>query len=866
MSTKRVMAIVFTMSLITGSCVAEEFKLSSLGTNFITTGWGDPQVNKSSDGNTLRIGGKSFEHGLGTHASGKAVVLLAGRGERFRAFVGVDDEGGKRGSVQFIIKGDDEILFDSDVMHGGDEAREVDVDVSGVDKLFLVVKDGGDGISHDHANWAEAVIVMKEGSPVLVPDAELIEIAGENTLMVLQVSPKGRLLKGYYGPKLELGDVFKSGLGSQMVLPTIFSDSERQYWQEPALQVKHADGHVWTQLVYKSHEKKTVEPGVKLTKVKLKDPNYEFYVDLCFKTYTKQDIIEQWMEVRNQENGPVVLSRFASAAMPMQAREYWLTHFHGKWAGEMDLYEEKLTPGVKIVDSKLGITSSMATAPHFMISLEEPAKENTGKVLGASLAWSGNYRFAFEVADDRLMALAGMNPFASEYELAKGESFKTPALIYTISDKGKGEVSRRFHRWALEHGIRGGEKVHKTVLNNWEATGFDVNEKRIVDLIDRAGGMGMEIFLLDDGWFGSPEKARILGDWRITPKMLPNGLEPLIEACKENDFDFGIWIEMEMANPGAYILDEHPDWILAEPDREKYRQRGQYVLDMTNPEVQEFAFKWADDLLSKHPKIKYVKWDCNSAFHNPWSEYLGSEKQSHLWIDYIHGLYRVMERVAERHPDVQMMVCSGGGGRVDYGVLRYFDEFWPSDNTNAHRRVKIQWGYSHFFPAKTISAHVTHWGNSDFQFAFAVAMSGRLGMDVDPAKMTDAEKAAAEVAIPLYKERIRPIVQEGDLYRLMSPYDEPRAALNYVSRNKAKAVVFAFQTADDESGESVVVRPKGLDAAAKYRVEEVNLPEGKAGLCPDDGRIITGAELMEKGLRVPMTTNLQSSVVILTAE
>ena len=851
--------------------LADDVALSKLNLKLMSSGWNRPQSGKSIDGKPLRIGEQVFADGVGSHAPSAMLVRLDGHGKRFAAQVGIDSEVGERGSVEFQVWGDGRLLASSGVVKGGEAPKPLEADLAGVKTLKLVVTEGGDGKDYDHADWGEAKISMAEGRPVAVPDGTFIEIPTARSLLLYRVSPKGTLLLGHLGEKKPLGDLLAGSLDNAPALPVIGSDSEAQYWREPALQLTHADGNPWLRLVYQKHTVTPAADGSTLTRITLKDPLYALETDLCVRAWPEQDLFEQWTEIRNDEPGAVTFSRFASAALPFRSGNgFWLTHFQGQWAQEFNLVEEKLGDGSKTIESKAGIMTSMANPQHFFLSLDGPAKENSGRVLGASLAWSGNYQFNFEITGDRLMAFAGMNPFASDYRLDSGKTLATPALLYTFSENGKGEVSRRFHRWALKHGIRGGGQPHLTVLNNWEATGFDVSEKRIVSLLNASKDLGMEIFLLDDGWFGSPETAAVLGDWRVSQKMLPNGLKPLVDACAANNFVFGIWVEMEMVSPQAPVVKQHPEWILADLRREVYRQRGwsgggrQWVLDLANPAVQEFVFSELDKLLSENPGIRYVKWDSNSSFHNPLSNYLGT-RQSNLWIDYTNGLYAVMAKIAAKHPQVQMMACSSGGGRVDYGVLRYFDEFWPSDNTNALRRVKIQWGYSQFFPAKTVSAHVTHWDNPDFKFAFDVAMSGRLGMDIDPMKMKPAEKAIALQAIPLYEKRLRPIVQEGDLYRLLSPYEGSRAALGYVQADKRQAVVFVFQTENDPAGTAFILKPEGLDPQKAYAVEEVNLRPGTASACTQHGKTLSGRELMDQGLALPLSGKLQSAVILLTS-
>lgn len=455
-----------------------------------------------------------------------------------------------------------------------------------------------------------------------------------------------------------------------------------------------------------------------------------------------------------------------------------------------------------------------------------------------------------------------MNPWSANYTLPAGKKYITPTFIYTYSNQGKGQASRNLHRWALSYGVRDGDTQLRTIFNNWEATGMNTSDNTIIPFLKPAHDLGFELFLLDDGWFGLKDKARVLGEWEPTPKMHPNGMKPIIEAAGKAGIDFGLWVEMEMANPDARLVKEHPEWLLHEPDRELHLQRGQYILDLTNPAVQDFCIQAFNKILVDSPGISFVKWDCNSPFHNPYSHYLGKNQQ-HLWYEYTLGLYRIFSECVKANPELQMMLCSAGGGRCDYGSLRYFHEFWTSDNTTPMSRVFIQWGASHVFPAKTHGAHVTHMGRQPFKFAFDVAMSGCLGMDADPTKMSDEEKKVTIRSLEAYKNKLRPVVQQGDLYRLVSPYETSRSVVSYVEENtKKKAAVFVYQVKDDQDG--VTVRLQGLDPSVLYTIEEVNIDSPDVAMCLENGKTISGKELMEKGLQFKCKKRFDSASVYLS--
>ncbi|HXU75260.1 MAG TPA: alpha-galactosidase, partial [Methylomirabilota bacterium] len=631
------------------------------------------------------------------------------------------------------------------------------------------------------------------------------------------------------------------------------------YIWEPALQAVHADGNTSTSLVYDGLTRTNEAVGRELVRIRLRDPAYPFEVALCFRLHQDRDVVEQWAEIRHRESHPVQLERMASSGLLVMPTNLHLMHFFGDWATEMSPIIESLTPGTKVIDSKLGVRAHQFRNPSFVLSLDGPPAEASGRVLAGSLAWSGSFQCAFDHFGGRVRALAGVNPFASTYHLKAGEVFVSPTMIWVWSSTGLGEMSRKFHAWARDFGFRDGRQPREVLLNNWEATGFDFDFQRIVGLYDPAKAVGTELFLLDDGWFGN-KYPRVndragLGDWAPNRRRLPNGLAPLAAEAVKRGLRFGLWIEPEMVNPKSELFDRHPDWVIAQPKRELELQRNQMVLDLTRPQVQQFEWKVIQDTLSV-PGISYAKWDCNRYLTQPGSTGLAPDRQSHLWIDYVHQLYALMDRTVKTFPKTELMLCSGGGGRVDYGALKRFHEFWPSDNTDPIVRVPMQWDYSYFFPLMTVASHVTHSGNRPMHFACSVAMSARFGMDLDLVKLPPEDKAICAGAITAYKH-IREVTQLGDLYRLERPHNAPRGALNFVAGDRSRAVVFLFQLKD---GEAQPVRPQGLDPAKKYVVRELNPPPARAALA-QEGKAFTGEQLMRDGLLPSSARALEARVI-----
>ncbi|HWC60866.1 MAG TPA: alpha-galactosidase [Verrucomicrobiae bacterium] len=689
-----------------------------------------------------------------------------------------------------------------------------------------------------------------------------ITIATAHSVLMLRVGEDNRLYQTHYGAPQE-------DVASTNTLPReteFYPQSGNGFILEPALQVTHADGNTSADLIFVGYQKFTEDSNVSTTRIELKDPAYPFFVTLCLKSYYQQDIIEQWAEIKNDENGTVTLSRFASASPIINAKQYWLTQFHGDYRREATLNEEQLSPGIKVLDSKIGVRATRFCIPSFILSLDGPAAEETGEAIGGSLKWSGSFQLAFEVDwKNRLRALCGINPFGEQYQLKHGETFTTPVMLWTWSDHGKGQVSRNFHRWARQYGIRDGAKPRPVLLNNWEATDMKFDENLIVSLFDGAKEIGADTFLLDDGWFGNAHPRNQdnagLGDWEVNTNKLPHGLSYLASEANKRGIQFGIWIEPEMVNPSSDLYEKHPDWAIQQMHREPILSRNQLDLDLSRPEVRDFVWGVIDRTLGT-PGVSYTKWDANRFVSQPGSTYLPAGEQSKVLIDYNFALYDIMARMAKKYPNVMAMLCSGGGGRVDYGALKYFDSFWPSDNTDPVSRIKIQWGFSHFFPASTIAAHVTQMGARPQKFAVDVAMSGALGVDMDVRKLSADDRKALADSIAVYKSRVRDVVEQGDLYRLESPYQSPRAVLNYVTTDRTKAILFVYQL---KSADASAVKPLGLDPQREYRIQEINLPSGAKSHLAADGKTLSGAALMRDGIIPAASKELDSSVIELVA-
>jgi alpha-galactosidase len=699
-----------------------------------------------------------------------------------------------------------------------------------------------------------------------------IPIAAKDNATVIMVDSNNRLRTVYFGKSLQnendyavISSKYSEGNNNEIFNST-YTPSGTWNLSEPAIQVKHADGNSSLDLKYVSHKKVQLDNNISVVSISLKDPVYPFEVTLYYKIWAKENVIEQWTEIKHKEKKAVLLQKYASANLYFSDNDFYLSSFHGDWAKEMQPEEAKLVSGIKSIDSKLGTRAMLWQSPNFMVSFGKPASENEGMVLLGQLAWTGNFKLDFEVdRHQNLRLIAGINPYASEYSLPPNEILKTPSLIYTISNQGTGEASRNLHNWARRYRVLDGQGKRLTLLNNWESTYFDFDENKLKDLFKDAKELGVDLFLLDDGWFGNkyPRNgdAAGLGDWQENKKKLPNGLGYLVKEATKEGIKFGIWIEPEMVNPKSELYEKHLDWVIRQPDRPEIYSRNQLVLDLSNPEVQDFVFGIVDDLFVKNPELAFIKWDCNAVIYNAYSAYLNKKgvPQSNLYVDYIKGLYKVLERVRAKYPKVPMMLCSGGGGRADYEMLKYFTEFWPSDNTEPLERIFMQWNYSYFFPSITVDNHITNWGKQPLKFKIDVASMGKLGFDIEPSKLNEKDKLFCKQAIENYNS-FKEVVWHGDLFRLVNPYESDVAALMYVKPDKSRAVIFNYLTTNRYNIISHLVLLKGLDPNKKYLIKELNLyPETTSTIAAET--VLTGDFLMKVGFKPNI--NAQRTSVLL---
>ena len=707
------------------------------------------------------------------------------------------------------------------------------------------------------------------------------------TTMVLDATQGAELRMVYYGAALseaEKASLQEAGYGAERCYPAYGLIGT----EETALAMTQADGNLTLNLRITGVSEEASEGGKTLI-VTSQDTYYPITVKNCFRSYADQDIIETWAEISNngkatrKNPAAVTLTRFDSGCLPVRCGDVWMTSFYGTWANECRVCEEKLTRGYKVIKNIDGTRNSHTAHSEVMISLDGKACENSGRVIGAALEYGGNYELRMQTNDtDFHHFFAGICPENAAWTLGAGETFTTPALAYSFSDEGLSGVSRNFHHWGREYRLMHGDRERDILLNSWEGVYFDINEPNMDQMMADIASMGGELFVMDDGWFGEKYPRLTdncaLGDWKVDKNKLPNGIGWLVGKASEHGIRFGIWIEPEMTNSVSELYDAHPDWVLKAPNRDIVTGRGgtQLVLDLSNPAVQDFVFGVVDDLMKENPEIAYIKWDANMNISAHGSQYLGN--QNHLNVEYWKGFKATCDRIRAAYPDLVIQCCASGGGRVNWGVLPWFDEFWCSDNTDALQRVYMQWGTSYFYPAIAMASHISATPNhtvfrtTSLKYRIDVAMSGRLGMEIQPKNMTEAEKELCRGAIAQYKQ-IRPVIQFGDIYRLVSPYDgKGYASLMHCAPDKGEAVFFWWKIANFYDEHFGRVKMAGLDPDRNYRVEELNRIDLRP--LPYEGKVFSGKFLMENGLDIPATnepqynekTDWSSRVIRLIAE
>ena len=719
----------------------------------------------------------------------------------------------------------------------------------------------------------------------IIRENGLFHLRNRHISYALCVMPEGPLAHLYFGPRL-------SRLNPDPVLRAAGSGDTKNFrlqecgldrlpqeypvWglgdqREGALTVETADGAWTADLRFEAagiQSGKPALPGLPATfgedcqtlTVTLKDALTGLQAELSYTVFEDCDAIARSARILNAGDRPVTLTNAMSLCLEMPDSRWDLITLSGSWARERAICRRALMPGHQGVATLCG-ASSLQQSP-FLALARPDTQEDRGAALGAALIYSGNFLARASVYQNGgARLLLGVNPQDFAWRLAPGEAFQTPEAALVYSDEGLGGMSRQFHALWEKHLLpRRWVNAHRPVLlNSWEAAYFDFDEDKLAAIAESAAQAGVELFVVDDGWFGRrDDDSTSLGDWQADRKKLPGGLEHLGERIRGLGLQLGIWMEPEMVSPESSLYKAHPDWAIRIPGREPIQARHQLTLDLSRPEVQDFIFDSVAQTL-RDSGAAYLKWDMNRNFSNVGSSFLPQDRQRELPHRYILGLYAVMERLGKAFPDVLVEGCSSGGGRFDPGMLYYVPQFWCSDNTDAVCRCRIQYGTSLFLPPSAMGSHVSAVPNhqsgrvTPLESRFAVALGGCFGYELDPRRLSAEEREALRGQVR-YARETEELRAHGKLYRLLSPFEGNDTAWITVSGDQKRAVFTLVRAQGQVNVPPPLVRLRGLDPEKRYRIAET-------------GEAFGGDELSSIGLLCPLRPgDAQSILYTLTAE
>lgn len=652
-------------------------------------------------------------------------------------------------------------------------------------------------------------------SIVVGTDSKVFLLSTEHTSYAFGIDDRGLVRHLHWGKKLPSADELEMPVLTEVstndpvfeITPEEFPVHGGLRYKEHCLKVTFPDGT--RELVYR-YDGYDIEEGDGREElvIHLKDDHYAFRMDLHYILYPAYDLMERSVVLKNEMEEPLQIEQLHSAQFHIPYENLNFSNVHGHWGAEEQQFTQRVSYGKILIENRRG-TSSHNHNPYFI--LDRDATETTGDVFFGALRMTGNFSGVVEQTPyGETLVQMGINPHDCLLTLEPGQPLAAPAILCGYSATGFETMSHNLHRFALDHIMRKG--LRPVLYNSWEATEFHVNCRDQIKLAEKASELGAELFVLDDGWFGERHSIQNgLGDWYVNEGKFPNGLEELIDAVKEQGMKFGLWVEPEMVNPKARLYQDHPDWIYHYDTRVTDTSRVQYVLNVTKPEVQEFIYNMLDNLLTRYD-ISYIKWDAN----RPISQ---TGPQRDIWYRHIQVIYGIVTALKEKHPDVLFEACASGGGRIDYGILGIFDDFWTSDNTDAYDRLYIQNSYSRIYPIKAMRAWVTDCPNFlsgrviPLTFRFHSAMMGSLGIGCNILKFTPEEVALAQKMIAQYKE-IRPIIQEGAFCRLDNPSADQYFLYEYLKGDKG--VLFAFLPQSKVGHRGTTVRLRGLEEDARY--------------------------------------------------
>ncbi|MEK4508679.1 alpha-galactosidase [Paenibacillus anaericanus] len=714
-------------------------------------------------------------------------------------------------------------------------------------------------------------------------DNGIFHLQSKKTSYIFQVDHRGYLVHLHWGRKITDSDLTQ-------FLPIVerpfspMTDPDEPYFsldvvaqeypgygtsdfRQPAYQIQFDNGTTAAELLYQSHRIVPGKPrleGLPATYVEsdteantleitLLDPVSNMEICLSYTVYESFDAIVRSTRFTNQGKQPVRLLRALSASIDFHHKSMEWIQLSGAWAKERWMHRKLLAPGIQSVESRRGASSHQHNP--FIALVEPTTTEDHGDAYGFSLVYSGNFLASIEVNQFQTTRISmGINPFDFNWLLEPCETFQAPEVVMVYSSEGLGGMSRQYHKIYRTRLSRGKyrDQVRPILVNNWEATYFDFNQEKIVSLADEAKNLGIELFVLDDGWFGKRNNDRTsLGDWFVNLEKLPNGLSGLAKELNERDLQFGVWLEPEMISVDSELYRAHPDWCLHLPDRRRTEGRFQLILDLSRQDVCDVLIENLSGVLSSAP-INYVKWDMNRNMTEIGSACLPPERQRETAHRYMLGLYRVLDTITERFPHILFESCSGGGGRFDPGMLYYMPQTWTSDNSDAIERLKIQYGTSLVYPISAMGSHVTAVPNhqvhriTPLSTRGNVALSGNFGYELDLTKMTLDEKELVKKQISQCKE-VRDLTFNGDFYRLSSPFEGNETAWMFVSEEQDEALVFWIKVLAEPAEPLRRLQLRGLDPSAVYVEQSLGLT-------------MHGDTLMYAGVQVPVTAGDFQSV------
>ena len=707
------------------------------------------------------------------------------------------------------------------------------------------------------------------------PDAKLWVIEAGDFTYAMGVDERNWLQSLYWGPRIDRAEDIRAAHSlperAAFDLSTTTTPQEYAAWgaglyTEPDLKATFASGNRDVVLEYVDQHQ-THDANSQTLDITMRDIKLPLVVHLFYRVYNGQSVLERWSTIDNQTKEDVVLEDAASATWSLpnlenrNYRAHWLT---GRWAGEWQLQSASLDVGSQVIESRRGSTGSQAN-PWFALEGPDAADEEHGPVYFGELGWSGSWRITMEQSSfHQVRITGGYNPFDFGYRLAPGESLTTPPFYGGFTDGGMGEASRILHRFQQGVILPGAPhpKLRPVLYNSWEATEFNVSESGQLALAEKAAQLGVERFVIDDGWFGQRKNDHAgLGDWYVNKEKFPNGLKPVIDRVHQLGMDFGIWVEPEMVNPDSDLYRKHPEWAINFPGRPRTEGRNQLLLNLARPDVMEYTYHWLDELVSTND-IDFLKWDYNRNWSEAGWDAVPVADQKKIYVAYVHNLYAILDRLRAKHPKLEIESCSGGGSRVDLGIMRRTEEVWPSDNTDALDRLSLQDGFTYAYAPGVMMAWVTDVPNrkTPLKFRFLVAMEGSLGIGANLNNFTPEDMATSKDLVAFYKT-IRPTVQQGSQYRLIAPSrpgaPSERAATEYVSGDGAQAVLFAYLHSQNFGDPYPLVRLQGLDPKANYRLHPL---DPKQLISQQEA---SGSYWMSHGLQLDLRGDYDSTAVVL---